>query len=78
MAKVSLLSLLLCALMAILARGNTDVWSTKCHKGAAIVNNVLTAYCLTPPMGPPWICSQLDLNKCYGYSSRLGIYGQSE
>lgn len=26
----------------------------------------LQANCETPPMGPPWICSQLNLNECLG------------
>lgn len=26
------------------------------------------ANCQTPPMGPPWICSELDLNNCLGNS----------
>ncbi|KAI1340687.1 Cyanovirin-N [Xylariaceae sp. FL0016] len=25
---------------------------------------ILESNCNTPPMGPPWICSQLDLNHC--------------
>lgn len=83
MAKVSLLSLFLFALMAILARGNMeignmDIWTSACYPGAVINDNKLTAYCLTPPMGPPWRCSTLDLNKCYAYSSQHGIHAESE
>ncbi|KAI1501526.1 hypothetical protein F5X99DRAFT_408925 [Biscogniauxia marginata] len=34
--------------------------------GTSDIMLVLEANCHTPPMGPPWICSQLDLNLCYG------------
>jgi hypothetical protein len=79
MAQKSLLSLFLFALMAVLARGNMDIWSSACYPGAAIQNNKLTAYCKTPAMGPPWICSILDLNKCYAYDTKEGIiYAESE
>ncbi|KAK7960712.1 hypothetical protein PG988_011926 [Apiospora saccharicola] len=49
MAKFPLLSLFLFALMAILARGNMDIWSSACYPGAQISDEVLTAYCRTPP-----------------------------
>ncbi|KAK8057417.1 hypothetical protein PG996_011354 [Apiospora saccharicola] len=51
MAKFPLLSLFLFALMAILARGNMDIWSSACYPGAQISDEVLTAYCRTPPPG---------------------------
>ncbi|KAK8076250.1 hypothetical protein PG994_003522 [Apiospora phragmitis] len=82
MARFSLLSILLCALMAMLARGDrgkVDIWSSKCYTGAAIVSQVLTAFCSPKtPMGPPWICSQLNLNHCYAFTSERGIHGKDE
>ncbi|KAK8091719.1 hypothetical protein PG997_002080 [Apiospora hydei] len=78
MAKLSLLGFFLCALMAMLARGNEDAWSSKCYDGAAIINNrVLMAYCKTTiPMGPPWVCSKMNLNFCYGFADAPGLFAK--
>ncbi|KAK7937774.1 uncharacterized protein PG986_014642 [Apiospora aurea] len=80
MAKFSLLGFFLCALMAMLARGNEDAWSSKCYDGAAIINNrVLKAYCKTTvPMGPPWVCSKMNLNYCYGFADTPGLFAQEK
>ncbi|KAK6852149.1 hypothetical protein PG995_012274 [Apiospora arundinis] len=68
MAKLSLLSLILFAMMAVLGHGNIDVFSNTCKKPPPSLHfSVLTAYC-------PIICSALDLNHCYGYDFGLGIY----
>ncbi|KAK8022577.1 hypothetical protein PG993_013344 [Apiospora rasikravindrae] len=79
MAKLSLLGIFLCALMAMLASANEEIWSTSCYEGAAVVEHKLTAYCKTAiPMGPPWVCSQMNLNLCYAFSADRGIYGQED
>lgn len=64
---------LLCAMLAAHALG-TDYgdWSLTCSQ-ASISLGELRANCETPPMGPPWICSELDLNNCYGYVTGRGI-----
>ncbi|KAI5925639.1 hypothetical protein F4810DRAFT_659505 [Camillea tinctor] len=34
--------------------------------GSSDVFLLLESNCHTPPMGPPWICTHLNLNNCYG------------
>ncbi|KAK8117744.1 uncharacterized protein PG998_006025 [Apiospora kogelbergensis] len=79
MSKASLLSLVLFATMAALSLGvKIDGWKDYCPHGASIAWNMLTAYCNTGPMGPPWQCSQLDLNLCYAYDKEQGIYAKKK
>ncbi|KAK7992396.1 hypothetical protein PG996_012571 [Apiospora saccharicola] len=65
---------LLCAALATLARGDGS-WSGTCSSVSMTLGE-LQANCNTPPMGPPWICSQLDLNHCYAFNSKDGIYAK--
>ncbi|KAK8070011.1 hypothetical protein PG994_006627 [Apiospora phragmitis] len=60
--------------LATLVRGAGD-WSSSCSSVSMTLGE-LQANCNTPPMGPPWICSDLLMNHCYAFSSKDGIYAK--
>lgn len=67
---------LICAVLAAQVHGaGTGDWSKTCSDASMYLGE-LRANCNTPPMGPPWICSELDLNKCYGFKVGVGIHEQ--
>lgn len=68
--------LILCAALAVLARGDGD-WSKTCSSVSMTLGE-LQANCNTPPMGPPWICSELVLNHCYAFNAKDGIHAKDE
>ncbi|KAI0599646.1 hypothetical protein F4775DRAFT_591096 [Biscogniauxia sp. FL1348] len=51
--------------------------------GTSDVFLLLEANCHTPPMGPPWICTHLNLNLCYGNDNGVlvardkGMFGKT-
>ena len=64
--------MLICAAMAALANCAGD-WSKSCSS-ASMTLGELQANCDTPPMGPPWICSELNMGNCYAWDAKDGIY----
>lgn len=61
-----LLSVLLGSLLVGRAAAVSDFSKTCDEITIADDGSWVEAKCNTPPMGPPWICSKLDLNLCLG------------
>ncbi|KAI1486393.1 hypothetical protein F5X96DRAFT_673704 [Biscogniauxia mediterranea] len=51
--------------------------------GTSDIFLLLEANCHTPPMGPPWVCTHLNLNLCYGNQNGViveqdkGMFGKT-
>ncbi|KAK8879665.1 hypothetical protein PGQ11_000959 [Apiospora arundinis] len=60
---------------APLARRDSGDWSKSCSSASMSLGE-LQANCNTPPMGPPWICSELSLNHCFGWNTKDGIFAK--